>query len=98
MTALLSILLALGCTPIAWAEGASGGGGQGEVYNIVIKKQDEKAKSRWSLSDWLDTRDKMRMQDVWLALHSPSPFEFFFGGTYRNVLSPTSAFSFNSKG
>lgn len=54
-----------------------------EVYNIVIKKQEEKAKGRWSLADWLDTRDRMRMMDLWLALHSPSPFEFYLGGAAR---------------
>jgi len=54
-----------------------------EVYNIVIKKQEEKKKARWSISDWLDTRDRMRIQDLWLALHSPSPYEFYFGGNYQ---------------
>ena len=43
-----------------------------DVYTFVIKKQEEKEKYRWNLSDWLTTRDKMRMQDLWLALHSPS--------------------------
>jgi hypothetical protein len=48
-----------------------------EVYTFVLKKQEEKAKTRWSLSDWLETRDKMRLQDLWLALHSPSPYEVY---------------------
>lgn len=52
-----------------------------EVYTFVVKKQEEKSKTRWSLSEWLDTRDKMRLQDLWLALHSPSPYEFFIGGS-----------------
>lgn len=51
-----------------------------EVYTFVVKKQEEKAKSRWSLQEWLDTRDRMRMMDLWLALHSPSPYEFYVGG------------------
>jgi hypothetical protein len=54
-----------------------------EVYTFVVKKQEEKKKVRWSLAEWLDTRDRMRMQDLWLALHSPSPYEFFFGADYR---------------
>ncbi|MEK6580021.1 MAG: hypothetical protein AABZ55_12400, partial [Bdellovibrionota bacterium] len=44
-----------------------------EVYTFVVKKQEEKQKSRWSLSEWLDTRDRMRMMDLWLALHTPTP-------------------------
>ncbi len=54
-----------------------------EVYTFVIKKQEEKAKSRWSLSEWLETRDRMRLMDLWLALHSPSPYEFVIKYDYR---------------
>ena len=54
-----------------------------DVYELVIKKQEQKAKTRWSLSEWIDTRDRMRMMDLWLALHSPSPYEFFVGGVNR---------------
>lgn len=54
-----------------------------EVYTFVLKKQEDKALNRWSLSEWLDTRDRMRLMDMWLALHSPSPFEFFLSGAYQ---------------
>jgi len=54
-----------------------------DIVTIVVKKEEEKRKSRWSLSEWLDTRDKMRVMDMWLALHSPSPYEFFFGSEYH---------------
>jgi hypothetical protein len=54
-----------------------------ETYTFVVKKQETKALRRWSLQEWLDTRDRMRMMDLWLALHSPSPYEFFFGGAYQ---------------
>jgi hypothetical protein len=67
-----------------------------DVYQIVIKKQDEKAKNRWSLSDWLETRDKMRLQDLWLAIHSPSPYEFFFGANYQWGSVQTGGFSGSS--
>lgn len=50
-----------------------------EVYTFVIKKQEEKAKNRWSLSEWLATRDRMRLMDMWLAMNSPSPYEFYLG-------------------
>ena len=53
------------------------------IYTVIVKKQEEKEKVRWSLSDWLDTRDKMRLQDLWLALHSPSPYEFFISANYQ---------------
>lgn len=54
-----------------------------EAYTFIIKKQEAKEKNRWSLSDWLDTRDRMRVQDLWLAMHSPSPYEFYLGGNYQ---------------
>jgi hypothetical protein len=31
----------------------------------------------------MEQKDKMRMQDIWLALHSSSPYEFFLGGNYQ---------------
>ena len=54
-----------------------------DVVTIVVKKEEEKRKNRWSLSEWLETRDKMKVMDMWLALHSPSPYEFFFGTQYH---------------
>lgn len=59
-----------------------------EVYTFVVKKQEEKAKSRWTLSEWLETRDKIRLMDLWLAMHSPSPYEFFIDGAYRFASAP----------
>jgi hypothetical protein len=53
-----------------------------DVYNVVVQKQDTKKQTGWNLSDWLATRDKMRLMDLWLALHSPSPYEFFLDGNY----------------
>jgi hypothetical protein len=53
-----------------------------DTYTFIIKKQENKEKYRWNLTDWLNTRDQMRAQDLWLALHSPSPYEFYFGGSY----------------
>ena len=49
---------------------------------FIIKKQHEKELGRWSLEDWLETRDRMRLMDLWFALHTPSPYEFYFGGNY----------------
>jgi hypothetical protein len=54
-----------------------------EIYTFVVKKQEAKAQNRWSLGEWLETRDKMRLMDLWLALHSPSPYEFYLGGEYQ---------------
>lgn len=54
-----------------------------DEYNFIIQKQEQKQKNRWSLAEWLDTRDRMRMMDLWLALHSPSPYEFYVSPLYR---------------
>lgn len=65
-----------------------------DVYTFVIRKQDDKRDNRWSLADWLNTRDRMRVQDIWLAMHSPSPFEFYIGGTYQlDQQSPGTTFN-----
>jgi hypothetical protein len=54
-----------------------------DVYTIIVKKQQEKEKKRWYLTDWFEAKEKIRLMDMWLALHSPSPYEFFVGTDYR---------------
>ena len=52
-----------------------------EIYTFVVKKQEEKQSTRWTLAEWLKTRDRMKLMDLWLALHSPTPYEFYLGGS-----------------
>jgi hypothetical protein len=40
------------------------------VYQIIIKKQEQKASNRWTLADWFGTQKKMALMDQWLALNS----------------------------
>ena len=60
------------------------------VYGFVIEKQEQKAKNRWSLSEWLEVRDRMKWMDLWLAMHTPSPYEFFAAPIYRWSQAPGS--------
>lgn len=64
-----------------------------EIYHFVIKKQEEKKKSRWSLDEWLATRDRIRLMDMWLAMNSSSPYEFFLEGDYRSAEAAGASFS-----
>lgn len=41
-------------------------------------------KGRWSLSEWLEMKNRNRMMDMWLSMNSPSPFEFMIGGAYNS--------------
>ncbi len=74
---------ALGLLIVYGLGGLNAASAHAEPINIYInQKQDDKEKSRWTLAGWLDTRDKMRVMDMWLALHSPSPYEYYIGGQY----------------
>jgi hypothetical protein len=55
-----------------------------EVYTVIVKKQEKKELKKWTLAEWLATKEKMRLMDMWLALHTPSPYEFFIAGDYRH--------------
>jgi hypothetical protein len=61
-----------------------------ESYTFIVKKQDEKAQTKkgWNLSDWITQRDSMRTRDLWLAMHTPTPYEFYLGGDYRFLSTP----------
>ena len=52
-----------------------------DVYKVIIEKQEKKKAHRWSLADWLETKEKMRMMDMWLAMNS-SPYEYILSGSY----------------
>ena len=67
----LAILLSLPLAAPAQAD---------DVYTFIVKKQEEKASTRWTLAEWLKTRDRMALMDLWLALHTPTPYEFYLGG------------------
>ncbi|KHD89509.1 MAG: hypothetical protein OM95_03435 [Bdellovibrio sp. ArHS] len=41
-------------------------------------------KSRWSLTEWLEMKQRNRMMDMWLSMNSPSPYEFMLGGSYNS--------------
>ena len=55
---------------------------------------------RWTLQEWLETKDRNRMMDLWLSMNSASPFEAMVGASYKSYLrevdTPKSQTSFNS--
>lgn len=40
------------------------------VTTYVTKVQEERASTRWTLTEWLRIKERMRMMDVWLAMFS----------------------------
>lgn len=69
-------LIALFLMNMLLGESARAAGGSGG---------DDRAASRWTLAEWLETRDRNRMMDLWLSMHSPSPFETMIGGSYLST-------------
>lgn len=51
--------------------------------SVTLKKTETKRKYNWSLSDWLETKQIMSFQDMWLARNMPSPFEFYLEGSLQ---------------
>jgi len=64
----LSLLLSIASA----AQGIEG------VYQVIVKKQQEKQSQRWTLLDWLGTKKKMALMDQWLAQNSSSSSLFEF--------------------
>ena len=60
------------------------------VYTVIIKKQQEKKSTRWTLSDWLATKKRMALMDQWLALNTKTTlFEARLGGSMGDVEETT---------
>ncbi|MGZ3698454.1 MAG: hypothetical protein ACXWPM_10630 [Bdellovibrionota bacterium] len=68
-----------------------------DVYTVTVKKQEQKEQNRWSLQDWLTTKEKFRAQDAWLAMHTPSPWEFYVGGDFLMMTQSPGTTSFGWK-
>lgn len=56
------------------------------------KKAEAKSESRWTLQEWMEQKNRNAIMDLWLAVHSPSPYEFYLGGSSnRSKLTTTLA-------
>lgn len=55
-----------------------------EVFTVIIKRQEEKAASRWTLSDWLMTKQRISLMDQWLSLNTESNL-FDFSLSYEKL-------------
>ena len=42
----------------------------------------KREQTRWSLTEWLAMKERNRLMDSWLAMNSPSPFEFMVGASH----------------
>ena len=40
------------------------------VTTYVVKTQEERKSTRWTLTEWLRIKERMKMMDVWLAMFS----------------------------
>lgn len=40
------------------------------------KKTEMKKAKSWTLNEWLDQKERNKMMDLWLMMHTPSPLEF----------------------
>lgn len=50
-----------------------------DVAGNTRRKQEQKDAKRWSLSEWLEQKQRNKLMDSWLMFNAPSPYEFFFG-------------------
>jgi hypothetical protein len=55
------------------------------TYEVIIRKQEAKKSSRWTLASWLLLKENMRLQDQWLAMNSSSTIlEMYVGARHAN--------------
>lgn len=52
--------------------------------SYLYKRAGQREVSRWTLQEWMAQKDRNRMMDLWLALHSPSPYEAMLGAAYKS--------------
>ena len=58
----------------------------------LFQRAAQRETKRWTLQEWLDTKERNRMMDLWLAVNSPSPYEAmlaFANHGYQTKLAAT---------
>lgn len=78
----LLLTLALSLTSPALAQWKNPLAGLGAAEDFRKKAEAKKA-SRWTLSEWLEQKERNRMMDLWLGMYAPSPYEFILSGQYE---------------
>ena len=68
-----------------FAADGSAGSGRFDFRAKAASKQS----SRWTLEEWLAQKERNKMMDLWLAMYTPCPYEFYFGGAYLDTVSKT---------
>lgn len=62
---------------------AHAAGGEGFPWNYAARKAEVKQATKWSLGEWMAAKNQMKLMDMWLAMHTPTPYEFYLGVDYR---------------
>lgn len=50
----------------------------------IFERSNKREGSRWTLSEWLAQKERNKLMDMWLAMNTPSPYEFMMGASYNN--------------
>lgn len=50
----------------------------------LFERANKREGSRWTLSEWLAQKERNKLMDLWLAMNTPSPYEFMLGAAYNN--------------
>lgn len=76
---LLLCIIAISTTPAFAQSGSRWGSGID-----FTKRAANRETSRWSLSEWMEMKNRNRMMDMWLSMNTPSPYEFSITGAYTS--------------
>lgn len=56
--------------------------------SFLYKRAADRTATRWSLQEWLNTKDRNRMMDMWLVMNTnTSPYEAMAGAAYKSTRS-----------
>jgi hypothetical protein len=89
------LLFGLFTLPIATQAQRAKGPSAGANFDLR-KKAEAKEGKRWTLSEWLEQKNKNYLMDLWLGMYGPSPYEFYISGCSissesTTTYTPTSA-------
>ncbi|MBC7754765.1 MAG: hypothetical protein H7Z71_11045, partial [Moraxellaceae bacterium] len=63
------------CASVTWSQEKNGN------YNIQ-KKAEQRSLKRFTLKEWMDSKDHRALMDMWLSINTPSPYEFMLSGSF----------------
>jgi hypothetical protein len=82
MKKMIFFVLMIGCLTSARAQTSTDTGSSRPW--LLSSSAAARESKRFTLQEWLENKDRRALMDMWLSIHTPTPYEFVLGGALQS--------------